>query len=161
MQTPSGPAFSFFSPVIRAPLSTKCDVGHIKMFSIRQFEETFLTDKYTVKEDKKRTLVSCSNISQCGQRDAKECVKRMRVPQLSEKYLRKILDLVLVREILMYRHSFSFCLLQISLGCELLKKGQERHVFLQRTQSDLNNFTETAEILSSSCLFLLLRQIYS
>lgn len=101
MQTPTGPAFPFLSPVIRALLSTKRDSGHRDVPRDKAIRGNFSDGQvYGEREWKggKRTLVSCSNISQCGQRDAKECVKRMRVPQLSEKYLRKILGLVLARE---------------------------------------------------------------
>jgi len=53
MQTPTGPAFSFFSPVIRAPLSTRHDLGRIKMFSTKTIWGNFSDGQVYVKGNRR------------------------------------------------------------------------------------------------------------
>lgn len=57
MQTLLGPALPFLSLVIRALIAGTRLEGGIEMFSaIRQFERTFLTDKYAGKGNKKENV---------------------------------------------------------------------------------------------------------
>lgn len=113
--------YSHFSSLIRNPRlsvgreSASWDVLRDK--AIRgNFSGGQVSEKVNRKIERER-----SNIPQRGQRDVKRYAKRVRVPQLSEKYLWKILGAVLSRERFWCSVILTLSLLRISLGFAPLK----------------------------------------